>query len=248
MLSPPRSRCSTAATAVEEVELADGRRLPCDAVVVGIGVVPGDRVAAWAPGSRRGGVPVATGGRTALPHVYAAGDAAMPFDERLRHAVRSEHWEAAARAGADAARGDARARARAPHAVQLLVGPVRPADPVRRPCARREMRSRSTARPPSATSRPLYRRAGRPVAALLVGRPHALPEMRRLIESRLADLFQALNEPQGDGMTKYAYRELIAALALVALGGLAGFAARCAARRRDREPSRSRPRSRCARR
>ena len=29
----------------------------------------------------------------------------------------------------------------------------------------------------------VYRRAGRPVAALLVGRPHALPDVRRLIEA-----------------------------------------------------------------
>ena len=68
----------------------------------------------------------------------------------------------------------------------------------------------------------VYRRAGRPVAALLVGRPHALPGVRRLIESG-SQIFSGTEHLEGDGMTKHAMR-IFAALALVALGGLAGFA------------------------
>ncbi len=166
---------------VEEIELADGRRLPCDAVVVGIGVVPATE---WLQGSGlpAGGIPVATGGRTALPHVYAAGDAAMPFDEHAGARVRSEHWEAAARTGTEAARamlGLEPGR----HTLSSFwsdqyglriqyVGHARDGDAV-------EIDGMPAERDFTA----VYRRAGRPVAALLVGRPHALPGVRRLIES-----------------------------------------------------------------
>jgi NADPH-dependent 2,4-dienoyl-CoA reductase/sulfur reductase-like enzyme len=167
--------------AVEELELVDGRRLPCDAVVVGIGVVPATE---WLAGSGlpAGGVPVGTGFRTALPHVFAAGDAAMPFDARRGLHVRSEHWEAAARAGTEAARA--------------MLG----LEPGRRTLSsfwsdqyglRIQYVGHGTAgdvveidgSPAERDFTAVYRRAGAPVAALLVGRPHALPGMRRLIES-----------------------------------------------------------------
>jgi 3-phenylpropionate/trans-cinnamate dioxygenase ferredoxin reductase subunit len=72
---------------VRELQLSDGERVPCAHVLVGIGVRPAvewlglDRLAADAAG------------RTALPHVFAAGDAAG-----------TAHWEAAARGGAAVAR------------------------------------------------------------------------------------------------------------------------------------------------
>ncbi len=168
--------------AVEEIELADGRRLPCDAVVVGIGVVPATE---WLQGSglpAAGGIPVAAGGRTALPHVYAAGDVASPFDEHAGAHVRSEHWEAAARAGTDAARAmlglePGRHTQSSFWSDQYglriqYVGHARDGDVV-------EIDGVPAERDFTA----VYRRAGRPVAALLVGRPHALPEVRRSIES-----------------------------------------------------------------
>ena len=97
--------CSASVVAVhgargraEELELADGRRVGCDAVVVGIGVSPD---AAWLAGSGLDAAGVATdpAGRTALPGVWAAGDVALvrdPATGRLEHAG---HWEAAARGG-----------------------------------------------------------------------------------------------------------------------------------------------------
>ena len=78
-------------------------------VVVGIGTVP---ATAWLAGSGLddGGVPVDAAGRTRVPGIYAAGDAAEHFDARLGAHVRTEHWEAAARQGAAARPRDARPR------------------------------------------------------------------------------------------------------------------------------------------
>ena len=74
--------------AVEALELADGARVPCAHVLVGVGVRP---AVDWVAGSGLdpGGIAVDTEGRTGLPHVYAAGDA-----------TGGGHWEAAARGGA----------------------------------------------------------------------------------------------------------------------------------------------------
>ena len=78
-----------------------------------------------------------------VPGVFAAGDASRPSTTPW-HARRTEHWEAAARQGAAAARamlGLHRRRRRRP---ELLERPARPAGPVRRAFPRRR-RVRSTA-------------------------------------------------------------------------------------------------------
>jgi NADPH-dependent 2,4-dienoyl-CoA reductase/sulfur reductase-like enzyme len=164
---------------VEGVELDDGRRIACDAVVVGIGVFP---ATSWLRGSglAHEGVPVGPDGRTAMPHVFAAGDAALPFDERLRMHVRSEHWESAARMGADAAKAmlGHPPRPRQPssfwsdqYGVRIqYVGSTKGTDAV-------EIDGTPADRDFSA----VFSCDGVPVGALLVGRPHALPAMRRLI-------------------------------------------------------------------
>jgi NADPH-dependent 2,4-dienoyl-CoA reductase/sulfur reductase-like enzyme len=88
---------------VEELVLADGRRLACDAVAVGVGTMP---ATGWLQGSglAEGGVPTDTAGRTTLPDVFAAGDASLPFDPRFGVHARTEHWDAAAWQGAAAAK------------------------------------------------------------------------------------------------------------------------------------------------
>ncbi len=88
---------------VEELVLSGGDRLACDAVVVGIGVVPD---AGWLKGSglETDGVVTDHAGRTSLPGVWAAGDVARAFDHRHGEHRRSEHWDAAARQGMAAAR------------------------------------------------------------------------------------------------------------------------------------------------
>ena len=178
-------------SSVEEIELSDGLRLPCDAVVVGIGVSPATD---WleSAGLPPNGIPVGPGGRTVLPHVYAAGDVAMPFDERLRAHVRSEHWEAAARSGAEAARAMLGLEPR-PIPVQLLVGPVRAAHPVRRPRpgsgrSRDRRRSRGAGIPPRSTRAGACRSAHCSSVALTRCR-HASP-----------DRVRTTNPPRGAGV------------------------------------------------
>ncbi len=90
---------------VSGVRLADGRTLPADLVVVGIGAIP---ATSWLAGS---GLPVDDGIvcdatlNAGVPGVYAAGDVARwpngLFGGRLQ---RLEHWTSAAEQGATAAR------------------------------------------------------------------------------------------------------------------------------------------------
>ena len=82
---------------VRGVLLADGRELACDAVVLGIGAEPVAPVGA--PGGR-GGIPTDACGRTALPGVYACGDAASTYRPSLGRRIRVEHWTSASAQGA----------------------------------------------------------------------------------------------------------------------------------------------------
>ena len=158
------------------VTLDDGRRLEADHVLLGIGVRPD---LAWLAGSPLplDGIPTDGCGRTELPDVYAAGDAAAFHDPFLdRHAL-SGHWESAGRQGAAVANAIAGRPPGAPFLssfwtdqygtrIQYL-GHAQVADHV-------EVDGDPAARDFVA----LYTRAGTPVAALIVGRPKALPEMR----------------------------------------------------------------------
>lgn len=164
---------------VEEVVLSDGRRIACDVLLVGVGVAPATD---WLAGSGlpETGVPTDPRGRTALPGVFAAGDAARPWDAKARAHARSEHWEAAARQGAAAGRamlGLPPAPGAAPvfwsdqYGVRIqFAGIADGHDEV-------EMDGDPDAR----DFRALLLRRGRPVGGLLVGRPRALPELRRLL-------------------------------------------------------------------
>jgi 3-phenylpropionate/trans-cinnamate dioxygenase ferredoxin reductase component len=77
---------------VEAVELADGRRLPADVVLVGIGALPNVE---WLAGSGlelAGGVVTDQFGATAIPEVVAAGDCAIAWSPTLGGHRRVEHW------------------------------------------------------------------------------------------------------------------------------------------------------------
>ena len=77
---------------VEAVELADGTRLPADAVVVGIGATP---EVAWLGTSGLdvdGGVRTDATCATAAPGVVAVGDCGRAYDVHLGRHVRAEHW------------------------------------------------------------------------------------------------------------------------------------------------------------
>ena len=82
----------------DRVELAGGRVVSGDAVLVAIGGAPATGWLAGSPLEGERGIPVGPGGRTCVPGVYAAGDCASPGG------VGYDHWESAARQGADAAR------------------------------------------------------------------------------------------------------------------------------------------------
>ena len=86
---------------IEELVLSDGRSLPCDLVVVGVGVTPASKWLAGTPLQEE--VRTDTAGRTAIADVFAAGDVAIPFEPRFGMHTRTEHWESAAHQGAAAA-------------------------------------------------------------------------------------------------------------------------------------------------
>ncbi|MGW5443764.1 NAD(P)/FAD-dependent oxidoreductase [Streptomyces asiaticus] len=89
---------------VTGVELADGRVLPADVVVVGVGVRP---VTEWLEGSGLAlddGVRCDAGCVTALPNVVAVGDVARLDQPGTARTVRAEHWTSGMLQGAVAAR------------------------------------------------------------------------------------------------------------------------------------------------
>ena len=161
---------------VEAVTLDDGRRVEADHVLLGVGVRPN---LDWLAGSGlpTEAIPTDEGGRTAVERVYAAGDAAAFYDAFLGRHASSGHWESAGRQGAAVANAITGRPPAAPalssfwsdqygtriqslgHAT-LADDVVVEGDPAARDFIAR------------------YTREGAPVAALAVGRPKALPELR----------------------------------------------------------------------
>ncbi|MES2228426.1 MAG: FAD-dependent oxidoreductase [Pseudomonadota bacterium] len=90
---------------VREAETASGRRLPCDLLVVSIGVMPGtDFLAGSGIALEQGLVVVDALMRASAPNVFAAGDVTQfddPVFARRRHV---EHWDNAVQQGRLAAR------------------------------------------------------------------------------------------------------------------------------------------------
>jgi len=88
-------RASSGSDRVTGVDLADGRHLPADVVVVGIGGIPNVE---WLRGSGLqlgNGVLCGVGGETMIPNVVAVGDCAAWHDEVHGTAHRVEHWTGA---------------------------------------------------------------------------------------------------------------------------------------------------------
>lgn len=104
LMSAPAVTIEGTAGVVREVALADGRRLPADVVVVGIGAVPNTELAAAAGLAVDNGVVVDAHLRASHPDVYAAGDVANAFHPVLGRHLRVEHWANALHGGPAAAR------------------------------------------------------------------------------------------------------------------------------------------------
>jgi NADPH-dependent 2,4-dienoyl-CoA reductase/sulfur reductase-like enzyme len=166
---------------VRSLRLSDGSVLETDHVVVGTGIEPDVGWLADSGLDVSRGVPVDVHGRTAIEHIFAAGDAAATFDRELACHVPGSHWEAAGRQGARAARamlglepGPAPPTSFWTDQYGLriqYVGQSRGADSI-------EIDGDPETRNFSA----IFSRAGSAVAALLVDRPQSLPAARRLIE------------------------------------------------------------------
>lgn len=80
---------------VEGVVLADGKRIPADAVLVGIGVEADSALAARAGLAVDDGILVNWEARTSSPEVYACGDACRMESSFYGRAIRTETWQSA---------------------------------------------------------------------------------------------------------------------------------------------------------
>jgi 3-phenylpropionate/trans-cinnamate dioxygenase ferredoxin reductase subunit len=86
------------------VTLADGQALECDAIVVGVGMVPNDEVARNAGLECDGGVLVDSACRSSDPDILAAGDVAVTPNPWAGRRLRLESWQNAQEQGIAAAR------------------------------------------------------------------------------------------------------------------------------------------------
>jgi len=89
---------------IREVICADGRRLACDFVVLGIGVAPATDFLAGSGIDVADGVRVDERLQTNVPDVFAAGDVAAFVDPVFGGRRRVEHWDNAVKQGRLAAR------------------------------------------------------------------------------------------------------------------------------------------------
>lgn len=89
---------------VSAVRTSDGRRIGCDLVVVGVGVLPRTSLANKAGIDVDNGVLVDEQLETSVPGVFAAGDVANHAHPFYQHRIRVEHWANALNQGPAAAR------------------------------------------------------------------------------------------------------------------------------------------------
>ena len=80
---------------VTGIELADGRRLAADVVVVGIGAIPNIEWLQDSPIELANGVVCDAGGATSVPNVVAVGDCAAWHEPSIGWPHRVEHWTGA---------------------------------------------------------------------------------------------------------------------------------------------------------
>ena len=133
LLGETRLRSFEGTGAVEGVVTAEGRRIPCDFVVVGIGAVPRIDLATAAGVPAGDGILVDARLETGVPGIFAAGDVAAARHPLYDGRVRVEHAQNALDQGpCGRARHARRWRSLRPHPL-LLLGPVRRGHGVLRP-------------------------------------------------------------------------------------------------------------------
>lgn len=174
----------TGAERVTGVEIADGRHLAADVVVVGVGAIPNIE---WLNGSGlelANGVMCDAGGATSIPNVVAVGDCAAWYEHAVGGAHRVEHWTGA--------------RDRAAVAVSTLLAGEYQGAPVKAPYFWSDqygsrIQFAGIARPADEISfevgdlnedsfLAVYRRGDRPVAVLGVDQPRLFTRLRRQLE------------------------------------------------------------------
>lgn len=163
-----------------ELELSDGQRIAADLVLVAVGCAPASEWLADTSLGCAGAIQVDAGGRTAVPHVYAAGDVACFPDPSTGRHIPTPHWEAAARQGVAVARAIVGAPSEAAqppmfwsdqHGVRIqFVGHAEQAD---------RLNLEGSLDTPDFTA--WLMRGEDPIGALLAGRARALPNARRRI-------------------------------------------------------------------
>jgi NADPH-dependent 2,4-dienoyl-CoA reductase/sulfur reductase-like enzyme len=89
---------------VSSVVTSADAELPADLVIIGIGAVPNDAIAAAAGLRVDNGILVDEALRSSDPDIFAAGDVANSFNPLLGHRIRVEHWANALAGGPVAAR------------------------------------------------------------------------------------------------------------------------------------------------
>ncbi len=89
---------------VECVTMADGEKVECDFVVVGVGIDPETALVEGSGIATEDGIVVDECCRTNVAGVFAAGDVARTFNPVLEERIRVEHWANAQNQGAAAAK------------------------------------------------------------------------------------------------------------------------------------------------
>jgi NADPH-dependent 2,4-dienoyl-CoA reductase/sulfur reductase-like enzyme len=186
-----------AADRVAGVRLADGRTLPADVVLVGIGSIPNTEwlagsgvIGAGPDGDLGAGVAITEGGATNLPGVVATGDCAATHNRFADRVVRYEHWTNALQhpalavatlLGLPAPRQSATAGVpyfwSDQYGMRLqFAGHYQPGDVVE--IVEGDVATHSFVA--------VYRRAGRPVAVLGMGRPKVFGRWRKQLATDTA--------------------------------------------------------------